>query len=128
LLVDVPMGMVLATLVAPWRALLIAPPLIGLGVLWWRPDIDAYGGLSGVSHTWAAQALVGVATLHRGAPRVLAGSLLVGLIAKIVVEVLVGAAAASSLLPPGVSPVPEAHLLGVVAGVALGLLVRRDRP
>lgn len=111
---------------AAW-AWALAWPLTHLGLLL-VPDLQRYGGLSGVLHAGvavAAVALMRTALLRR--ERVLGGLLLAGLCAKVLGE---RAWAHTLVTPPGwdIAVAPLAHASGTVCGVLLALGLVRSRP
>lgn len=113
---------------AAW-AWALAWPLTHLGLLF-APDLQRYGGLSGVLHAGVAVAAV---AMMRAAPlrreRVLGGLLLAGLCAKVLGE---RAWAHTLVTPPGwdIAVAPLAHASGTGVGVllALALVLVRSRP
>jgi rhomboid family GlyGly-CTERM serine protease len=97
----------------------LAWPLTQLGLLL-RPELQSYGGLSGVLH--AGVAIVGVELLQRrGRERWIGVGLLLGLLLKLWIDDPLG--------PPGqfregwnIPIAPFAHLSGAVVGAAIGAL------
>ena len=113
---------------------LISAVLISFSVLVFRPDLQFYRGLSGLD-----MALAGywVLAMFRDslAKRVISerwmwGGALVLLFSKPLIEIAMGSALFVSDLGAGVENVALAHLVGVVAGVGLGVstVVLRDKP
>jgi hypothetical protein len=99
----------------------LAWPLTHLGMLW-RPELQAYIGLSGVLHAGVAVVCVHLLTCdHPPIPRLFAWGLSAGLVTKIIMENPCGPA----LIHPigtDIAVAPWAHLAGSVAGATLGLL------
>jgi len=98
-------------------------PLAQLGLLW-QPELPRYIGLSGVLH--AGLTVVALHTLFgraRPLPRWLGGALMLGLVAKVLME----NPGAPGLIPsPGwaITVAPWVHLCGVVAAATLMCLWR----
>lgn len=115
-------------------AWLIAWPLTQLGLLL-RPDLLHYGGLSGVLHAGVAIAALQLIVAGRRRPRLIGAAVLLGLVAKVLMEKPWGAAVRRV---PGwdIGIAPVAHASGLVAGllcagVALGiawLIAHRSAP
>jgi len=102
-------------------AWVIAWPLTQLTLLT-RPEIAAFGGLSGVLHAGVAVAAVEL-VLRSGRERTIGALILLGLAVKIVREGPLGPALQD--VPGWDMPVvPLAHLGGALAGVACALLFR----
>ncbi len=123
---DVGVGMALlwvAPRVRPWLWLM---PLVAVAVLQMRPELDVYAGLSGVLH--GITVLVGfqLARTAQGFDRLLAGLLVAGVCVKAAVECLVGTSYFSGAFDMGGVTLHEAHLAGVLVGLAL--LVVHGRP
>lgn len=108
-----PLALVLSLVAAPLAALLA------------DPSLTAYLGLSGTTHAVAGAALAHA--WERAAWRPRAGVVLLsaGLAAKLAVEVGTGGLLVALDLPPGVRPVPMAHLAGALCGLICGLASAR---
>lgn len=106
---------------AAWLAVLLACALGVSGGLWFfDPQLEWYVGLSGVLHgMFAAGAVAGM----RRAP-VFHGLLLTGVVAKVGWEQYAGADVGSAELVGG-TVIVNAHLYGVIAGLALAPLILR---
>lgn len=88
---------------------------VGVGLLWFAPQIAWYVGISGVLHTyWAAGALLLLVRRQREA-----WLLLAGLVAKLVWEHVVGPMPLSEATASG-PVVTTAHLCGAVGGIVVG--------
>jgi rhomboid family GlyGly-CTERM serine protease len=106
--------------------LALAVAAISFGVPLLSPGLTVYRGLSGLDA--ALFALLAARRLRSSAPRTrLAGGVaLVALFAKLAWEVATGVPLfVHGLGVAGVGLLPEAHLLGGAAGLAVGLLSRR---
>lgn len=94
---------------------------VGLGLLWFAPDVGWYVGLSGALHgllAWTAcELLVRIHTRWLGA------LLTTMLVIKLAHELTVGPFAATAALAGG-PVIVEAHLYGALGGVFAGLLAR----
>jgi len=91
---------------------------IDLGLLVFVPGLAWYAGASGVLHGfWAA----GAAGLIFGHDRVYGAALAAALAAKLIGEIMFGAAPFSVALT-GANVVTEAHLFGAAGGIVTGLL------
>jgi len=91
-------------------------------VLLLRPEIAAFGGLSGVLHAGVAVAAVEL-VLRGGRERAIGALILVGLVVKIVRESPLGPALQD--VPGWDMPVvPLAHLGGALAGALLAIVLR----
>ena len=115
-------GVVVALLLLPVRpATVVLMPAIGACLLWLRPDLDGYCGLSGLLHGHVVYGCLVLAlqrgTEHRGP--VLGIAMLVGV--KAGVEVLFPAVSPTWGLSLGGERVPEAHLVGAVAGLVVAV-------
>jgi rhomboid family GlyGly-CTERM serine protease len=113
-------GIVARAPLAAALAWFAAWPLTHL-VLLTQPDLQHYGGLSGVLHAGVAVVSMWLLWRGRGAARWIGGAVLAGLALKIVME----APWQGTLQPDaltGVPMAPLAHLGGAVAGVLLGAL------
>lgn len=82
-----------------------------------RPDLLRYGGLSGVLHAGVAVAALFLVVRCTGRRRLVGAGVLVGLVAKVLMEAPWGAALR---YPAGwdIAIAPLAHAAGVVAGLA----------
>ncbi len=99
-------------------AWLFAWPLTQLGLLL-RPDLLHYGGLSGVLHAGVAIAALQLIVFGRGRPRAIGAAVMLGLVAKVLIEKPWGdAVRAMPSWDIGIAPV--AHACGLVAGLACG--------
>ena len=108
----------------PWLWLM---PLVGIAVLCMRPELDVYAGLSGVLH--GITVLVGVQLTRTtdGVDRLLALFLVGGVCAKAAIECVVGASFFSGAFDMGGVTLHEAHLAGVLVGLALLVVYGRPR-
>jgi rhomboid family GlyGly-CTERM serine protease len=110
---------------------------VGAGIHLLAPEVAVYRGTSGLATTLFVLAVLGAA---RDNPRPATFGLAVGalglLAGKLLWEVATGAALAAGDLPPGVTVLPLAHLLGAIAAVPVFALApgasspgsrRRDR-
>jgi rhomboid family GlyGly-CTERM serine protease len=88
-------------------------------------DATWYCGLSGLSHALLAAALSYEFVRRRGAARAVVLLLCVIAAAKPVYELLTGAPAFAMPLGEGVVQVPLAHVIGVLTGIACGLVAGR---
>lgn len=86
-----------------------------------------YCGLSGLSHALLGAALSYELLLRRGAAQVLVAVLCALAAVKPIYELVTGAPAFAMSLGPGVVQVPLAHAVGVLVGIACGLIAARDR-
>ena len=93
---------------------------IVLGLWLFNPELEWYVGLSGLLHGWLAAGIVGL--IRDGSPDGWLLSLV--LVGKLAIEQWYGTLPGSSALAGG-PVVVDAHLYGVVAGAAAGLLVTR---
>jgi rhomboid family GlyGly-CTERM serine protease len=102
------------------RAWLLAWPLTHVGLLL-LPDLQHYGGLSGVLHAGVAIAVVEL-LFRQGRDRLLGAAIAAGLLLKLLLEQPFGAAMRQV---PGwdIAVVPFAHLSGAIAGLACALLL-----
>ena len=96
-------------------------------VIWWgKPDLNVYGGLSGLD--CALYALLMVLLIKREFRSrsyfwvALFSLLLMGLIAKITYETITGLTIFVSNNHNGMVPVPLAHLVGGIVGTTAGLM------
>ncbi|HZJ62466.1 MAG TPA: rhomboid family intramembrane serine protease [Kofleriaceae bacterium] len=90
-------------------------------------DARWYCGLSGLSHALLAAALSYELVSRRGIVRALVAALCAVSAVKPIYEVVTGAPAFAMSLGPGVVQVPRAHAVGVLLGIACGLLAALDR-
>jgi len=86
-----------------------------------------YCGLSGLSHALLAAALSYELATRRGIARLLVAALCAVAALKPLYELVTGAPAFAMSLSPDVVQVPLAHAVGVLVGIACGLLAARDR-
>lgn len=105
-----------------WLVVLLVSALAVSGGLWLgHPELGWYAGLSGVLHgAFAAGAIAGL----RRAP-VFHGLLLAGVVAKVAWEQFAGADAGTAAMIGG-AVVVDAHLYGLLAGLALAPLAWRS--
>ena len=89
-------------------------------------DARWYCGLSGLSHALLATALSYELVSRRGTARVLVAALCAAGAIKPIYELITGAPAFAMSLGPDVVQVPLAHAVGVLVGIACGLLAARD--
>jgi hypothetical protein len=106
------------------RLLLLTPPAILLAV-WAFGDHLSYRGLSGLDSALYGASIVVLLQHRRLHPSIalFAGGLF---LAKCVFELLSGSTFFVSDLPSGVSPVPLAHLVGILSGILVAFLVNRN--
>jgi hypothetical protein len=102
-------------------AWLLAWPLSTLALAL-RPEISAFGGLSGVLHAGVAVASVKLLLARRGRQRWIGAAITAGLALKIVGEAPFGPALQRVDGWDGMAVVPLAHLAGAVSGAALMLI------
>lgn len=121
LVLNLTAALVLVYLARPSWSLWLAAPVVGQGVLLWRPELASYGGLSGLLHAHVGERLARRLAEGRGTRRAWAWVGLLVLTGKVCSDVAQGAGALTRGLDLGVSPVPEAHGLGAAVGAALGL-------
>jgi rhomboid family GlyGly-CTERM serine protease len=100
---------------------LAGPPLVGLGLLAFAPEVAIYVGLSGVLH--GAFAHAAVLRLRAGGRD---GVVLLALLAAKVLWEQSGGGPLAAPASPGSIVVVAAHLYGLVAGAALALGRRPD--
>lgn len=107
---------------AAW-AWLLAWPLTQFGLLL-RPELQHYGGLSGVLHAGVAVAAVHLLSIGSGARRWIGGALLAGLLIKVLGESPWGA---TLRRPDGwdIAVAPLAHATGLAAGVFCSAVAER---
>lgn len=86
--------------------------------LWLRPQVESYGGMSGVLHAGIAVAAVDVITRRRGTARWIGAAVLAGLSTKVLLEAPWGPAVQRL---PGwdIAVVPWSHACGTVIGTLL---------
>ena len=126
LAVLVPAG-IWAERLAPVRTrwlLVVAPGLIGCALVAFVPELDRYGGLSGL----AAGVLAWLALIRRDAPgadRWFWNVVLTLLAFKIVAELGTGRPLLANLGQDTTRPVPAAHLAGIGCAVAARFIPRR---
>ena len=116
---DVSVALLLLCFVRRPLAWLVLPPVVGGVVLLARPHLATYAGLSGVLHGLTVLAGFDVLRELRGLERWIAGGLLLGVIAKAVVEAALGVSIFSGGFDMGAETVFVAHLAGVAGGLAL---------
>ncbi len=98
------------------RIIVVAPWVIGAGLLALDPQLSQFGGLSGVAS--AALAAVALDALSGCAAERRLGALIVAAFAsKLLAESLTGLPLLSGATGPAFQPVPLCHLLGALAGV-----------
>jgi rhomboid family GlyGly-CTERM serine protease len=102
---------------APW----VLAPIVGIGTLALAPELDAYGGLSGVLHGLALLAALGLARQERGTRRALAIAIAIGILAKSFGELALGRPFLTSSLDMGGTPVLVAHAIGAAAALVWSL-------
>lgn len=105
--------------VLPLLALALALPAAGVLLLEGTPR---YFGLSGA--TYALAFVLVVEAWRRGALGPWSAWLMVGLVAKVVVEGSLGHLLVASEHGPGVTPVPLAHSIGALVGLVAALATR----
>jgi rhomboid family GlyGly-CTERM serine protease len=108
--------------------LLVAPAAIGVALFALEPNLGRYGGLSGV--VFAAAVYLALRGLSRGSRwGAVGGAFLLGLLAKVALEIATGATVLAEDTPV---PVPLAHIAGACAGAGLAwsrkLLAGEDTP
>ena len=102
--------------------------LIPLTLLWLQPDLMIYRGLSGIDSALFGLLLVLLAKQQK---KGFAGVLLLALaafIAKLGYEIATGHALFVDSQAAGFSPVPLAHLVGLLCGVGVSILPRIELP
>ena len=106
-----------ASMTVAWAC---AWPLTQLGLAL-RPDLQHYGGLSGVLHAGVAVLAVHLTLSSRGMRRALGAGLGIGLVLKLLLETPWGAPLRH---PPGwdIATAPLGHATGLAAGVACALV------
>ena len=92
--------------------LLIAPPLVTLGVFAWRPELTSYLGLSGLLHGLALLAVATIAREERGVRRYAALAIGGVTLAKVGVEAWLRTPLFPYGIPEAGTVVFEAHALG----------------
>ncbi len=109
-----------------WRYLVCVAAsavLIPAGLAYWTPDLATYGGLSGIDSAFFGMLAVAMARDSLAARRwygvALVGLLCVGFAVKIGYEMVTGTAAFVGPTDAMV-PVPLAHIIGMVVGLAVG--------
>ncbi len=107
-----------------WSVLLAAGLVVPTVMVLACTDVTSYYGLSGLSHALLAAAITHELRVQRGRARSLAGVVGLGLLAKVIVDALVGGMFPVDL-GPGVVVAPLAHLVGVVVGALVVALPTR---
>jgi rhomboid family GlyGly-CTERM serine protease len=97
------------------RLLFVGGAVVSAAVLFLRPDLASYRGLSGIDCALVAGVAAHLARV-RPRPVLLVAA---GLCAKVVYETVTGAGAFAGSLGPGVVVVPEAHVVGALVGALL---------
>ncbi len=110
-------------------ALLLAGLAIPIALWTWLPDLQTYRGLSGLDTALFTLLTAGLLREHWRGRRwawVLAiGGLLMGLATKIAFELATGTTLFVDAAAANFQPVPLAHVVGGVIGLAVGLTDRR---
>lgn len=102
----------------PW---LFLAPFVGIAALVLRPELVSYAGLSGVLHGVMVLACLRLRRSGDGMGRCLASAALVAVMAKAAYEVSTGAAAFTADIEMGGATVFEAHFVGALLGLLLGV-------
>jgi rhomboid family GlyGly-CTERM serine protease len=100
-------------------ATLVLPPVVGMVVLALRPEMGSYAGLSGVLHAWTVLVALDLVRTTRSVERILSACLLAAVIVKAFYEALTATSIFTASLDMGGTTLHEAHLVGVLAGLAL---------
>jgi len=116
---DVGVALLLLAFVRRPLAWLVLPPIVGGAVLVARPDLATYAGLSGVLHGLTVLAGFDLLREGRGVERWAAAALLLGVIAKSILEATLGVSILSGGFDMGAETVHVAHLAGVAGGLLL---------
>ncbi len=106
--------------------LLWMPPVISLGLLAAYPDLEHYYGLSGVLHALVVWIAGQLALEGRGIRRAVAWSLVLGTLAKAMLETFSGASIFTTGIDMGGPVLHGAHLVGAIvgAGGVVGSILR----
>jgi rhomboid family GlyGly-CTERM serine protease len=102
--------------------ILLSPPIISGGLLISCPSLAIYAGLSGMDT--ALIAFLGISSLRQKANRT--GLVLLGiLLMKIGAEFVSDSSLFAGFNDPGIQSVPLSHLVGMLAGILVGIMPMR---
>jgi len=114
---DVGVAALLVFFFRPRWSLLWMPPAIGIGLCLAYPDLETYHGLSGLLHALVVSIAGRMALERRGLERVVAGAMVLAVLAKATVETVTGSALFTDGIDLGGPVLHGAHLVGAVVGV-----------
>jgi rhomboid family GlyGly-CTERM serine protease len=117
--IDVGAAVVLAFFLPIGRALLLFCPLVSFGVLWLRPELSLYGGLSGVLHGLTVLAALRLGMRNEGPARWFCQAIAFGTISKALVETALGQPLLTGSVSMGAPTIYVAHLIGALCGLLL---------
>ncbi|MHC4224953.1 MAG: rhombosortase [Planctomycetota bacterium] len=118
---DVGAAVVLAFFLPIGRALLLFCPLVSFGVLWPRPELSVYGGLSGVLHGLTVLVALRLGMQSQGPARWLCQAIAFGTLLKAIVETALGQPLFTGSVSMGAPTIYVAHLIGALSGLLVAL-------